>query len=813
MRLEFGLRRDENPLYVEKAEQILTNYAKTRDQKLFVRVPALFDQPTIDKTVETIKKNHAAHTSGQILWSMGGGADISNHSLPLDFDTAPVTLDIYHEWLHDRYGVLKSLNTAWKSAFTDWSMIPPMLTDSQKSKQNSAYGARLDALKKGDPEGKLEKRGDQPFFVLHAKDLKPAGTENFTAWADFRTFNNWAAARLLREFHDAARKADPKSLSGIYNLRPPTVWGGWEYDSLSRTLDWGEEHSSAVARELVRAFNPQVHFLTLVSSDEPADIHRMWDRWMRGDNGLLLRNPAAGKALPVDDVRLMASGLTMLRNAAQMRNDPIAIYYSPRSLAIHWMLDSDAEGSTWTERNDVAEATRGSGYLALKAWLLLLEDLGFSPTFLHPEQVVTGALHYPEVKVLILPKVLCLSAMEATAFRNFAHSGGTVIADSECGTFDALGKRRGPVSENGKPVGLLDEDFGIGRRDLTSFEANGQFSGEPRTTHFSLRNKEDKPIGPESPELRIVEPGIVTIRASAHASTSGGVKAIMSNRVGTEKKGQFFYLNMSLLDYPKLRAEKTSPGFDFHGMSPADFSAQFGEPTGGEGIRMTLSDLLAEVANANALTMHWENGGAARGIKNVRFDLGDECAFYAILPLADFGGDESKVNEMSAPLPANLNLSAGDGKAHYWYDMRRGEALGQGLTAKAKIDPAQPLLLAALPYAVERVSLKIRRLEPGNIFKLNADVVSNSGKPGRHVFHIELLDPAGNLMRHYATNVVAEYGSATHEIALGINDLAGMYHVHVVDVLTGKQTEGDLFKEVVEFGGVKVPAGEILQGK
>jgi hypothetical protein len=808
VRLEFGLHRTENPLYLENYDALAAKYAKERDPKIFERVPPLFDQPTIDGTLEAIRKNHTTATGGLSLWALGGGVDFSNHSAPLDFDTAPATLDLYREWLHGRYGILRSLNTAWKTAYTDWPSVQPQTTDESKAKTNPAYKLRLEALKKGDPTNKLEKRGEQIVFSLQKKDLRKPGGENFSAWADFRAFNNWAVARLLREFKEQSLKVDPRSENGVYNLRAPTVWGGWEYDSLSRSFDWAEEHNSAVARELVRSFAPKTHLLTLVSSEDPSEIHRLWDRWLRGDNGALLRAPAEGKALPVEDLRVMAHGLTQLRNSAQKHNDPIAVYYSPRSLAIHWMLDSEAEGSTWLDRNDVAEATRGSGYLALKAWLLLLEDLGYAPTFLHPEQVVAGALHYPDVKVLILPKVVCLSTLEAAYIREFAQAGGVVVADGECGTFDALGKRRGPATDAGKPVGALDEDFGIGRHDLVSFEVNGQFTGEPRAAHFTLRGKGDTAIGPDSPELRVIEPGVVPLGAVAHASTAGGIKAIFSQSArGTgDKPGRFFYLNMSLQDYPQLRAERTSPNFEFHGTLAADYVVQFGEPTGGEAIRLTIADILAEVAGENVLSVRWENGTAARGIKSVRYDLGNNAAFYALLPLADFDGDENRVTELNAPLPDTLNATVANGSEHYWYDMRRGEALGKSVGVKVKLDATQPTLLAALPYAVERLSLKTRRLEPGNVFKLNIDVVSHTGQPGRHVFHLDLLDPAGNLMKHYAANVVAENGGATYEVALGINDPAGIYHVNVIDVLTGKHTEGDLKKDVVEYGGLKVDA-------
>ena len=92
----------------------------------------------------------------------------------------------------------------------------------------------------------------------------------------------------------------------------------------------------------------------------------------------------------------------------------------------------------------------------------------------------------------------------------------------------------------------------------------------------------------------------------------------------------------------------------------------------------------------------------------------------------------------------------------------------------------------------------------GHIFKVGIDALTVGGAlPGRHVFHIGVFDPGGFLMPHYTANLIAENGSTTHQIALGINDPPGAYHVKVRDVLTGKMIEGELQKEAADYTGVK----------
>src|SRR5260221_9258692 len=109
-----------------------------------------------------------------------------------------------------------------------------------------------------------------------------------------------------------------------------------------------------------------------------------------------------------------------------------------------------------------------------------------------------------------------------------------------------------------------------------------------------------------------------------------------------------------------------------------------------------------------------------------------------------------------------------------------------GDIATVNLDPNRPALLAALPYSVDKLTLKVRRLDQSHIFKITPELAVIGGLPGTHVFHVEVYDPAGNLMPFYTVNLKAENGTCNHQIALGINDPAGIYHVKVRDILTGK---------------------------
>ena len=825
VQLEMGLQNGENPLLLANWDATAAAYAKTRDPKLLERQPALLNDAAMEKALAASAKNFSTKTTGLNLWSFGDGAELTHFAAPLDLDQSPEALEDYRVWLRERrYGSLKALNAAWRSEEKDWTKIMPTGTDAVKARGSKAYAAKIEVLKKGDPDKQLERRGEDPVFKLAAKDMRVPGGENFAPWADFRAYNDYAVASALHVFRARAVATDRAAVGGslaqcgLSNIQAPSAWGGWSYDNLARSLDWAEEHDSVVAREILRGYSRQsaapIHFLTQTSSLEPVEVHRLWDRWLRGDNGCLLaaQTPDAGAAPgeapavpPLEDIGEMARGLTLLRNQALAHSDPIAIYYSPRSVYLHWMLDSEEEGSAWTHRDARSGAARDSASLQMKAWLMLLEDLGYAPFFIDPETVCEGGLKFPATKIVILPKVLSLSVREAQALKNFAQAGGCVIADGACGTFDGAGRRRGPLGAEPRALGALDAEFGIARKDLKLNESDGRFKGDAGAARLYIKSAVGQSTGPDAPELRVLEPGIVTNGGTPHASTSNNARALFSNAARDKSAvghGRYFYLNLCLMDYPRLRAEKTAPGFKFSGISEAAYAEKYGAPTGGEALRLVLADILEQFIAENPLTLHAENGTSLRGIKRAGFELDGGARIHALMPLADFESVAGKPVLLGAPLSASTNAYAGDGQAHFWYDMRSGEFLGHVLEAKIKLQPNRPALLAALPYGADRIVLQVRRINQSNVFKVSAALQVTGGQPGLHVFHFEVADTAGNIMPWHAANCIAEHGACVHEIAIGINAPAGAYHVKVRDVLSGKSAEHDLVKESVEFDGL-----------
>jgi hypothetical protein len=114
------------------------------------------------------------------------------------------------------------------------------------------------------------------------------------------------------------------------------------------------------------------------------------------------------------------------------------------------MLDSEAHGKTWPNRND--DFRLGTSHNVRRAWETMLADAGLRYDFLSYDEVALRGVP-PEYRVLILPACYALSDAEARRIADFARAGGTVIADFACGLFDPHG--------HGRRRGALDDLFGV----------------------------------------------------------------------------------------------------------------------------------------------------------------------------------------------------------------------------------------------------------------------------------------------------------------------------------------------------------------
>ena len=744
-----------------------------------------------------------------------GGTD------PFEFTPGPVVLDVFRAWLRQRYPNLAALNTHWGTAYAQWEHVRALTTDEVKAAHDSLYAERLRALLDGDPTDLLDRRNGTPYFTFAPGALPPPGGENFAAWCDWRAFLEFAYARVLGEYRSWTNVRAPGTPAGLFGTPPLCPWSGLDWGQLQRTLDWCvPEGGSGCDRLIMQSLHPTLKTLTRLESGTPVLRRLLWAAWLAGDDGVVLHaaerlmqetgEPTAAARELARDLRILTGGLTRQRTLMQPGQGQVALYFSPRSQAVHWMLDTRRLGSDWLLRRGPEALDRDTGRLALRAWTELLGDLGYRPGLVRTEDLLEGKVR---AKVLVLPKVLCLSAAEAEALKEFARLGGTVIADSQCGVFDGSGRRRErPHRSDGvsATAGILDEAFGLRRTDFWAYECDGAFHGDAQRARVFLEDHADHgPVGPRSSELRVNEPGIRVTgghscgRTLASVSGADACTSAMVSRTGG--LGRLIYLNLALQDYPRLR-QQTSQDFAMAGLNREEYERDFGRPTGGEALRVLVGDVLAEALGEPVFSVRTPEGQPVRGVERRHWKDG-AANLIALLPpareLAQVGGDPEDFiyrpgDHVSAP---EQSACVHARRKVHWYDVTEGNYLNLGFTCATKLNPHRATLLAALPYKVLSLRGKARRIDSRGVFRFELELqtsragLAEDGPLARHVVRMELFDPQGRHLPHYDKLLDSARGRWEDTLALAFNEPVGNYRAFFRETLTGASSEMHLFKD------------------
>lgn len=392
----------------------------------FKRQPSLSDpewlQKIHDRLVESARWNAPYRP---LFYDLGDETGIADLAAFWDFDFSDQSLAGMRVWLKGQYATLTALNQQWGTGFLSWNSVTPMTTN--------------EAMKRTD--------------------------DNFSSWADFKTWMDVSYARALKVGVDAIHSVDPGGYVAIEGAQAPG-WGGYDYARLSNVLTAIELYDSGANVEILRSLNPQMVTLITSGGSGPREKWRIWYELLHGNRGLIIWDEKSGftqkdGALGVRALETasfyneLRSGIAALLINSEGQSDPIAIHYSQPSQRTEWMLDQRPKGEAWVERTSASE--EGSNFQRLReSYCRLVEDLGLQYRFVSYDQVEQGALLRGGYRILILPQSTSLSQAEANAMRQFVEQGGVLIADGEPGTFDEHSRRLA------KP--LLSELFG-GLRD------------------------------------------------------------------------------------------------------------------------------------------------------------------------------------------------------------------------------------------------------------------------------------------------------------------------------------------------------------
>jgi hypothetical protein len=176
-----------------------------------------------------------------------------------------------------------------------------------------------------------------------------------------------------------------------------------------------------------------------------------------------------------------------------------------------------------------------------------LEDLGFQYDFISYLDVEEEMVKLNQMfKVIILPKVVCLSDKEAKALREFVYEGGILIADYLCGLMDQHGR--------GRERGILDDLFGIVRNESSGYmngrgltEIDGEKYQKPfldRFTNYEGAYRYEGIVVFERGTKH--QPGCKATEIKKFLGQIHQSSVLIENQFG---KGRTFYLNLSPLEY------------------------------------------------------------------------------------------------------------------------------------------------------------------------------------------------------------------------------------------------------------------------
>jgi hypothetical protein len=137
-------------------------------------------------------------------------------------------------------------------------------------------------------------------------------------------------------------------------------------------------------------------------------------------------------------------------------------------------------------------------------------------------------------------------------------------------------------------------------------------------------------------------------------------------------------------------------------------------------------------------------------------------------------GLQPDVEQASLDLPETAHI----------YDVRRGEYLGHGTTARVPLRSGGAALLAMLPYEVRGVQAEADTRADGINLRLRID--GAGGGDQYHIIEVRVTGPDGIERKHYRENVVLTGESVEHVVPLAPNDPRGSWQIAARDIISGQ---------------------------
>ena len=451
-----------------------------------------------------------------------------------------------------------------------------------------------------------------------------------------------------------------------------------------------------------------------------------------------------------ENIAKIRRGYYTLLNRIRRDYGPIAIHDSIIS-----RITSGALPQEFASRNNYGHC------MNVHVAMHLLETIcGHQYTFVSDQQILKGELS--KYGILILPTSFAIGAKEASMLQQFVSKGGVLLADVRPGLFNASGKWDGKQA--------VPSIFGLSyKKALGRKLVQGEIKGELLGHKMGVTSDQPFPADPA-----------VELNGAKALCTVGGVPLVTVNEVG---KGKAVCLNIPFTYYS---------GRTFFDCQ----YAYWGHPDHNRLVSAVMNSVL------EALDCK----------RPVKIDVGEDEAWPFGLEIARFqeGAAEyiglTKKRERDEE-PARRVTVHPTKKGHV-YDALRGEYVGETEKWEVTVDQVDVHLFAVLPYKLDRldVSLSKETVAQGEDLGGTLRVVPASGRPVRHVVHLDVIRPDGKTVRYLSRNLETEkprfsyfpirklrgygkHGVVQFTIPIALNEPKGTWQLVARDVATGTSAQ------------------------
>jgi hypothetical protein len=373
-----------------------------------------------------------------------------------------------------------------------------------------------------------------PTWSLAAFDASPL--------MDQWTFNDSYWNNFLGDLVTYANSVDPATPCGFVGGQQASPFGGYDYAKAMRKIQYLEAYNVGNSQSIIRSFNPH-NAMAIVTTFFYADkrggiADAAWQAWYylaQGNRGHIAwvegwfdgKTPRPWLKEIAPTYLECGQKIGPLLSGAEWKQDGVALYYSHASIQLGWILDAQAHGKTWINRNE--DAKLGGLPQCRRAWMNMLRDEGLQFDCLSYVDLIQHGIP-SQYKVLILSSALCLSEAEARQITAFCKAGGTVIADYMPGLWDQHGKGRA----NG---GALDALFGV--KHNPAMTTKDVFNGDGK---LWCETDQDANYSAKTPEDLLTKANSCVKDASGFNKAVRGMDVVKVNKVG---QGTALLMNLS----------------------------------------------------------------------------------------------------------------------------------------------------------------------------------------------------------------------------------------------------------------------------